>query len=185
MTTSDRPPIVGQTTLSLGDSFAFLAAQLPRVLVGMFVLSTMLFVILWFVLLTDAERAHFDADTAAGIRRFLTDAGWMPLALTALWPVLLVVLSWVQFHRIPALNRQLRYEIDAEGIVTRDAAGTELKVPWTMVQQTRTTRHLLLLKLNTRAWRYLPWRAFAPEDRDRLLALASQSVAAGAVRPGA
>ena len=185
MTASDRASLTGQAILSRRDAFAFFLVWLPRAVLGMFVLATMVFAGLWFAFLTEGQRAAFDADTGAGIRHFLSHAGWWPVAATAAWTLILGLATQVQFLRMPMPARRLHYEADAEGLVTRDEAGAQLKIPWSIVREIKPTKHLLLLKLNTRAWRYLPWRAFAPEDRTRLIALARRYSALQTATPAA
>jgi hypothetical protein len=80
---------------------------------------------------------------------------------------------FVAFVKMPQANRTIIYEIDAKAIVTRDAADFALAIPWRSVAAARETRELLFLTLSSGALRFIPWRAFAPQDRARLRAVAT------------
>lgn len=175
--TSEPVTVTGQTTLRQSDQFRFLATWLPRVLLIMFALCCVVFTAAWLFGMSERRRAYYAANPWEGAREILGDIAWVPLAATAFYGVVLFALTWFQFRRLPAASRMVTYQADAEALTTRDAAGAELKVPWTMVREVRTAGHLLILKLKTRAWRYLPLRAFAADDRQRLQALIGRQVA--------
>lgn len=175
----DASGVTGQTKLLPSDQLRFILTWLHRPLLIMFGLCCLAFTVAWFLGLSTRRRAFYAESPWSGVQDFLRDIAWVPLAATAFYGLILLALSYVQFHRMPAPSRQLSYEADAKGLVTRDEAGAELKLPWSMVRAVKTTRHLLLLKLKTRAWRYLPLRAFAPDDQERLQALIDQNVTPG------
>ncbi|TWT01241.1 hypothetical protein [Reyranella sp. CPCC 100927] len=178
MTVAEQPPITGQTTLLQRDSFAFLAMMwLPRLLIIVVVVLFIVAAGTWLATLSEAQRLRFSDDPVAGFTRFMTQLGWVPIVFTVLFVLFLAAVNWLQMARLPMENRKVSYEANQDALITRDAAGAEFKLPWTMVRTLRPGKHLLILKLGMRVWRYVPWRAFAPEDRVRLLALAQARIA--------
>jgi hypothetical protein len=65
-------------------------------------------------------------------------------------------------------RRCLQLEVDQARILTKDAMGTQLEVPWQSVHQTLLTGRLLLLQMKPRGWRWIPLRAFTPSDLARM-----------------
>ena len=177
MTEPEQRPITGQTTLLQRDSFIFVAMWLPRFLIILMVVLFAAAAALWLSTLSESKRLRFSDDPLAGFQAFMTQLGWVPILFAVVFVLLLAVVVWLQMARLPLENRKVSYEANQDALITRDAAGAELKLPWTMVRTLRPGKHLLILKLGMRAWRYVPWRAFAPEDRARLLALAQARIA--------
>ncbi|MCZ0735858.1 YcxB family protein [Phreatobacter sp. AB_2022a] len=181
--TAEPAAITGQTTLRQTDQLRFLLAWLPRVLAIMFGLCCIAFVAGWLFGMPARRRAYYLANPWEGLRDVLGDIGWMPVAATAFYALVLFALSWFQFHRVPAASRAVRYEANDEALITRDEAGAALTLPWAMLREVKATGHLLVMKLRTRAWRYLPLRAFSPKDQARLQALIERRLATNANAP--
>jgi len=86
-----------------------------------------------------------------------------------LWSLLFFpLLDGFMLLRMGRERRALRYEIDETRITTKDALGTELLIPRDNVLRVFMTRHLMVLRVKPRHWRFLVLRAFSPADRARL-----------------
>jgi hypothetical protein len=120
--------------------------------------------------------AYQDGAAEAGdmARAFLT-----PLAI--LGPLGLFgphLLSCVGFFRSAEARRRVVYRVDEETIFVSDDSGVELSIPWRLVRKATTRWGMLFLKLETRLWRTLPARAFAPVDFARVVARAEAAASA-------
>ena len=166
--------IRGQATLTWGDQFRFVLRKLVQLLWKYAAVMTVPFVLIWALFLPDAQWLDLRAHPLAALGDFAADAWPFYLGTLAALIVLMIASSYVAFRRLPDANRKLSYEVDAKGILTRDAADFALTVPWSSVTRTRDTSRILYLKTVPGAWRYLPWRAFAPGDREQVLRWAAR-----------
>ena len=178
----DTITIRGQATLALSDQLRFAETTYAKTfLIGM-ALVVPLFGAIWAFTLSDADWIGLRTAPLHSLGHFVADIWPFYLAMAA-WLVLATVgRTWWSFVRFPHVNRQLSFEVTAAGVMTRDAANFSLMVPWASIIRTRNTDHALYIQLVSRTWRYLLWRAFAPEDRDQILRWATrQHGAAGAL----
>jgi hypothetical protein len=102
-------------------------------------------------------------------------------AILLLYVVLIVPLT---MRRMGRDRRALTYEIDEAGIRTKDALGAELVLPWSNIKRLIFRKRILLLRLRPAGWRYLPLRAFAPDDRTRVGELAVRMVGSPSQKEG-
>jgi hypothetical protein len=166
--------IKGQATLEWGDQLRFLLRRLRISLVMLAVVMTPVFGTIWAMDLSGQEWLELRAKPLAAFGDFLADA-WLFYVFTfALLILVTIGHAFFAFRRFPRVNRQLAYEVDAKGILTRDAADFALTVPWSSIMRTRNTSRVLYLKTAPGAWRYLLWRAFAPADRAQILRWATR-----------
>jgi hypothetical protein len=171
---SDDIIIRGQATLTWGDQFRFVVRKLAKVLWPYVLAMTVMFGLIWALTLPDEKWLALRAHPLASLSDFVADAWPFYLGTLAALIVAMVATSYVAFRRLPDVNRRLSYEVDAKGIMTRDAADFALMVPWSSIVRTRNTPRFLYLKTVPGAWRYMPWRAFAPADRDQILRWATR-----------
>jgi hypothetical protein len=78
--------------------------------------------------------------------------------------IVLLVLDGLSLALTGTQRRSVEYEVDESKIVTRDALGAELSLPWSNIRKAVFTKRLLLLQLQPRGWRFLMLRAFKPSD---------------------
>jgi hypothetical protein len=163
----------GQTTLTFLDHVRGWGRLIAKMtLISAALLAVALF-LTWAAYLHDADWLRLREAPLAGLRDFALDAG--PFFAGTLAAVDLVILAAIfgAFVKMPQANRTIFYEIDDEAIVTRDAADFALTIPWRSVVAARESKQLLFLTLSSGALRFIPWRAFAPQERARLKALAT------------
>jgi len=173
----DTAIIRGSATLEWSDQFRFLMRPFAKALARFGAIMALVFVAVWASTLSDQDWLDLRSAPLRSLGLFVADV-WPFYAGT--FGALVVVMaghSCLAFLRFPHFNRQLSYEVNAAGVVTRDAAGFALTIPWASIIRTRDTRHALHLQMATRAWRYVLWRAFAPEDRDQILRWATRQQA--------
>ena len=93
----------------------------------------------------------------------------------------LFVLSYRTFYgwrRLSGLNKSLSYEAANTGLITTDAAGAALTLPWTHIKRLRRTRRLFLMQMVTGGWRYVHLgEPSALEDQAALWLVAQTHVA--------
>jgi uncharacterized membrane protein (DUF485 family) len=171
---SDDIIIRGQATLTWSDQFRFVMRKLVQVLWKYAVAMIVLFGLIWALTLPDEQWLALRATPLASLRDFVADAWPFYFGTFAALIVVTIATSYVAFRRLPDVNRKLSYEIDAKGILTKDAADFALMVPWSSIVRTRNTQRFLYLKTVPGAWRYLLWRAFAPADREQILRWATR-----------
>jgi len=175
--TDDTTIIRGNATLEWSDQLRLLVRPFAKALVKYGAIMVLVFAAVWAGTLPDQDWLGLRSAPLRSLGLFVADA-WPFYAGT--FGVLAAVMaghSCLAFHRFPHINRQLSYEVNAAGVVTRDAAGFTLTIPWASIIRTRNTRHALHLQTVTRAWRYVLWRAFAPEDRGQILRWATRQPA--------
>lgn len=166
---ADTDRVTGGTTLVFTDQMAFVAVWLPRFMIVVFLGCAVLFFALWYNDLAEVQRHMFRAAPLAGIWRFIEDVGVVVASVLVAAPVFILGCSWIGFRRLPVANRVLSYEADAQELATRDGAHVALSIPWSMVKEVRSTRRLMLFKLNSGAWRFVPHRAFAADDGAKVI----------------
>ncbi len=171
---ADDITIRGQVTLEWGDQFRFVMRKLISLLWKCAAAMAVLFGMIWALTLPDGQWLALRAHPLAALGDFAADV-W-PFYLGTLSALVIVMLgsSFAAFRRYPDVNRKLSFEVDAKGILTKDAADFALMVPWSSIVRTRNTSRILYMKTVPGAWRYLLWRAFAPEDRDQILRWATR-----------
>jgi hypothetical protein len=170
---SDDVTIRGQATLEWGDQFRFAARKLTSALWKYVIAMIVMFGMIWALTLPDEQWLALRVRPLASLGDFVADA-W-PFFVGTLGALIAIMFAstYIAFLRIPHVNRRLTYEVDAKGILTKDAADFALMVPWASIVRSRNTPRVLYLKTVPGAWRYLLWRAFAPGDRDQILRWAS------------
>ena len=166
---SDDVTIRGQATLEWGDQFRFVTRKLTSVLWKYVIAMIVMFGMIWALTLPDEQWLALRVYPLASLVDFAADAWPFFLGPLLALIVLIVGSAYVAFRRFPDANRKLSYKASPKGILTKDAADFALMVPWTSIVRTRNTPRFLYLKTVPGAWRYLLWRAFAPEDRDQIL----------------
>jgi len=174
--------IRGQATLEWGDQIRFLARPLARVLLGLATFMVVGLGAVWALTLPDDQWLALRVHPLMSLERFVADIWPFYLGLFAFAVLVLVGRPFVTFLRFPNANHQLTYEVNANGILTRDAADFSIRVPWASILRTRNTARILYLHTSARRPRALLWRAFAPEDRDQILRWAQR--ANGQASPG-
>jgi hypothetical protein len=98
--------------------------------------------------------------------------GWQEALIMA--PILLLaglvpfVLHARQFSRLGDEIKQLRYLVDSESIVTRDATDASTSLPWSVVRRCIEKEWGFLLVTRPEGRRWLLKRAFKREDLDAL-----------------
>jgi hypothetical protein len=173
----NNQPIVGSVVLTAGDNITFYFSRAPQILLIAVVISAILATSIWLIALPARQYAEVLNNPLHGLRNWFANVFPIMLAYVGLVIAIPLFCSWLSHVRMPAGNRQLTYHADAEILRTSDATGAVLTLPWTLVKQTRVTPKQLVMQLTSRAWRFVPLRAFTANDQQRLIALAQQSAA--------
>jgi hypothetical protein len=109
------------------------------------------------------------------------DDGILLLAI----PACILVLFGIPMlgHRgLSAQQRSVTYEINADDIVTRDATGAAIVIPWSIVRRVVEGRSGFAIHLTPRGARWLPKRAFTAGSIALLRERFRQTLASSAVR---
>jgi hypothetical protein len=175
--TAANRPITGSTVLTISDNFAFLFNRMRLLLWIAFVSSAVVATTLWLLGLSNRQSAEFLKSPWLGLQNWFVTSIPITLGYVGLVTAITVLCSWLSFTRLPIGNRQLTFHADAVALKTSDATGAVLSLPWALVRKTRVTPKLLLMQMSTRAWRFLPLRAFSADDQRRLIALAQRAAA--------
>lgn len=168
----------GETTLTYADNLRGLRPMLIWLHTATAALLTVMLLGIraWFMTEDDWSNAR-NAPLAEAAAAFSELA---PIVVGALAFMFFggLVWNWLAFRRLPKKNLDIAIEADDTRIVTRDAAQFEFVLPWSSVIRTRNSEKALFLKLDTGAWRFVPWRAFASdEDRAQILRWAEAAAA--------
>jgi hypothetical protein len=161
--------IRGHATIGWRDQARYLARPYGKALAKYAAIMVVMFGAIWAFTLPDDAWIALRSEPLASLGRCIADIWPFYCGTFAVLALVMAGHSALAFRRYPQVNRQMSYEVTASGLITRDAAAVALTVPWTSVIRTRNTRQALYLQNTARGWHYLPWRAFAPEDRDRIL----------------
>lgn len=170
-------PLVGQTELTIGDTFAFTFARLRRLLLFSVLFAVIFTGVIWLLGTSRQDLVYFQRNPLTALKQFATDMFPVALGYMGAFMATIVFCSWLSFRRTPMANRQLTYHVDHLALKTSDASGAELTLPWSLIRQTLVTKQLLLMQLTTRGWRFVPLRAFTTDDQQRLIMIARQSAA--------
>ena len=79
-------------------------------------------------------------------------------------------------------QKSVTYEINADHIVTRDATGATIVIPWSIVRRVVEKRSAFAIDLTPRGARWLPKRAFTAESIASLRECFRQTLGSSAVR---
>jgi hypothetical protein len=131
--TADEITIRGQATLEWGDQIRFLARPLVRVVWKLAAFMAVGFGAVWALTFPGNEWLALRAHPLMSLGRFVVDIWPFYLGGLAFTVLILVGRVVVTFLRFPQANRQLTYEVNANGILTRDAADFSSRVPWTSI----------------------------------------------------
>jgi len=173
------PKIIGSIDLTFRDDLSFLASRLPRFCLTTYGTGLAILFGIWVAISPATYWPYMREYPLWGVERFFSDM-WLSAAIAVVGiPLLILAIHALQWRRFPAQNKAITYTVDTTGVLTTDAAGAGLNMPWSMVRRTRRTRSLFLMQLTTGAWRYLPMRAFATADHDRLWDLIQTGSKAG------
>jgi hypothetical protein len=168
-------PIVGSLVLTASDNLWFLFSRLNRLLSIAVLTATIVGMVIWWLARSNQQSDHYLTHPLLGFKTFLSNMLPIILGYAGLFVAVAVFCSWLSFRRMPQANRTLNYRADLAALKTSDASGAELTLPWALVRRARVTKQLLLMQLTTRAWRFLPLRAFSADDQRRLIAIALRS----------
>jgi hypothetical protein len=172
---TERVTIRGEATLGYVDYFATQADKIIKFCVTAIMLSALVYAIAWAASSSDEEWFLLRHDPLSALAAFAGDV-WKIWVVTGAVICLIPIASLARgFHHFPDVNRRLSYEADDNGLTIRDAANFALTIPWSAVIRVRFSKRLLKMQLTTRAWRYVLWRAFRDEDRERLMRLAERA----------
>jgi hypothetical protein len=149
---SDDIVIRGQAELTWGDQFRFVLRKLVPVLWIYVVAMTVMFGLIWALTLPDDQWLALRTYPLASLVDFAADVSPFYLGTLAALIAAMIGGSYVVFRRLPDVNRKLSYEVDAKGILTKDAADFALMVPWSSIVRTRNTSRVLYLKTVPGAW---------------------------------
>ena len=148
--TADEITIRGQATLEWGDQIRFLARPLVRVVGKLAAFMAVGFGAVWALTFPGNEWLALRAHPLMSLGRFVVDIWPFYLGGLAFTVLILVGRVVVTFLRFPQANRQLTYEVNANGILTRDAADFSSRVPWTSILRMRNTPRILFLQTSAR-----------------------------------
>jgi hypothetical protein len=110
-------------------------------------------------------------------------------AITTILTILLLALVWLSLVVIGFAFIQMRsskeqcdigYEFAAAGLTARDATGAAAICPWSVIVRARESRRAIRLDIRPLSSRYVPTRAFAPDDLARLRLLLSEKLGTAA-----
>ena len=176
MTTPDMttPAVTGEVTLTLADHLRMLRRPLLRISWRFALIIILMVTLIWAFTLPDDDWLRLRDEPWWAFLQWLRGPAWFILFATLFLLAVVVLANVAAFARYPHVNRRLIYEANAQHIVTRDAAGFSLTVPWANVIRTRDSAAMLAMQMPTRAWRYVMWRGFNDEDRKRILAWAER-----------
>jgi hypothetical protein len=170
----DTTVIHGHATLEWGDQIRFVAWPYAKSWLKLMAVALPLYGAIWAITLSDERWLALRSEPLRSFFDFVADVWPVYLGVGVALVILMVGRFCYGFARFPQVNRQLSYEVTANGVMTRDAADFALMVPWGSIIHTRNTGRALHIQMVTRAWRYLLWRAFTPEERDQILRWATR-----------
>jgi hypothetical protein len=168
MTDSETSPICGSATLTSADNMGILLILLPRLLLRLAILISVIFGTVGAAAIAFDDRLSFTEEPIVA----------MGFAFRQLWPyaigsfvfalVLFTIISAVKWARFPQQNKIVTYSADAKGMTTTDAAGASIHVPWSMVKRSKRTNRYITMKIKSGGLRFAPFSAFSPDDGEKL-----------------
>lgn len=167
--------IHGEITLTWGDRARLSARPVVRYMLIFTVAATLVVLVVWATNLSDEEWLLLRHDPLSMLRNAAQDVGSVLAAGVAVMLALIVSFYARAFYRFPHPNRRISYEATKDRLVTRDAAGFALTVPWSNIVRVRNDKHMMRMQLASGGWRAVIWRAFAPEDREQILRWAQRA----------
>ncbi len=176
LSSSHNPVFTGKFTLCYSDALSFQLAVLPRTAIMIFIFGILYLSGVWFAFLSHSEWEYLKLDPAWGFEKWFSEIG--PIFAVAYIFVILLILfaGWFNVYRTPGENRELIVELYSDALKTRDAANASIVVPWKMVRKIRTTKAVLLMRQRIRGWRFVPLRAFRPDELPHVIALARDRI---------
>jgi hypothetical protein len=182
----DTTVIHGHATLEWGDQISFVVRPYTKAFLKYMAIALPLYFAIWAFTQSDDGWIALRYEPLGSFYSFLADVWPIYLGVGVALIAVMVGRFCYVFARFPHVNRQLSYDVTAEGVTTRDAANFALTVPWSSIIRTRNTKRALHIQMVTRAWRYVLWRAFTPDEREQILRWATRQggVATSASSPG-
>ncbi|WEZ84080.1 YcxB family protein [Rhizobium sp. 32-5/1] len=159
--------IIGTTTLTQGDNVSFTMRPMVITLVLLF----LLLVGLKLYYYSASGIASIWTDPMQAIFLIVVDDWQQSLQIFSGFLAFMLLMSAVQWIRLPSQNKIVSYLADETGLTTTDAAGASLQIPWSMVKRASKTQKHLIMKMKAGNRRFAPWRAFSPVDADKLWSL--------------
>ena len=143
---SDEKIIAGNVTIALGDQLLATFWNAP----WLYRIGGLCFVVALVSELASLWNSGFNTDSLE------------PLFVLGVVIAIVPACVALGFRRLITEQRTVTYEIGADRLVTRDATGAELAVPWMVIRRCRETRRGFAFKLKPAGLRWFPKRAFSP-----------------------
>lgn len=102
------------------------------------------------------------------------------LATVLLWLTLIAAALAAYHLRAGSEQRDVSYEFADAGLTVRDATGASIVCPWSIVRRALETRRAVRLDTKPMGSRYVPKRAFTPDDMAKLRRLLSEKLGTAA-----
>jgi hypothetical protein len=161
-------PISGSVTLTFGDNISILLTQFPTFICRLTVFLGIVFTAAALIGIGLDSRLSLREDPATAVSTAIREIWPFMAGSLVLIVAIVVICSTIKWGRYPAENKRVTYTADDSGITTSDAAGASVHVPWSMIKHSRRTKRHVVMKTTPGGLRFLPFRAFSPDDGERL-----------------
>ncbi len=179
--------IHGTTTLTYADQLAFHRIWISRFLLIYMCVVLLVFIPAWLYALQPWQWAVMRAAPSFMVKDFMRQIGFLALGGIAFFIIIILLADWLKFGNLPNDNKKLTYRIDEKMIDTTDAANVSLIMPWSMIKQISFLPKIIVIKTKARVTRWMPTRAFSPDDQAIIARLAAEAgvvvIKAGKRRP--
>lgn len=172
MTNTRTTPISGTVTLTSADNTRILFVHLRRLIGVLPLFLAIVFSAVGIVGIGLDDRLSLREDPAAAVSTMIRELWPFMAGSLILILMIVIVLNAIKWTRYPASDKIITYVADETGITTSNAADASVHVPWSMIGHRRKTKHYIIMKTTAGAWRFVPLRAFSPDDGTRLWQLA-------------
>ena len=102
------------------------------------------------------------------------------LAMVLLWLALIAVTLTAYHLRASSEQRDVTYEFAEAGFAVHDAPGASVVCPWSVIRRARETKRAVKLDTKPMGSRYVPKRAFTPDDMAKLRRLLPEKLGTAA-----
>jgi hypothetical protein len=156
------PSLRGSARIEYQDYFAYRVFMLKR-RGGLLILFFLIFAAM-FINKSIAHKFAI-AQATGGSEMTVVLGGLLEVTLIGVvgFAVAFIILLGIDGLNLTLLGKQRRvieYEADDTKIVTRDALGAELSLPWSNIRNAVFKNRLLMLQIKPRGWRFVMLRAF-------------------------